>query len=100
MMFWIAITPFLVGFAIFIWPTFDAWGHALLSRERRALRAENKRCRVALKMYADRSNWIGSEFIGTDEPTTPATLALHGEDAAKAIKALPPSRFAERTGER
>lgn len=65
-------------------------------REKMRLRAERKRHLAALRMYASRKNWIGSEFIGSEDPAAPAWLALHDGDTEKAIKSLPASRFAEK----
>jgi hypothetical protein len=65
--------------------------------EKRRLRAERKVHLAALRAYANRKNWIGSEYIGSEDPAAPARLALHAGDAEKAIKALPSSRFAEKS---
>lgn len=78
------------------------WGMGLVISEWRASssRAEAHKMKdvdrvrkAALLRYADPKSWIGTEFVGCDDPAAPARIALREAlDPVDEIEALP-SRF-------
>lgn len=86
-----AVVAMADEFGLFDW--ISDWRNNRLAKRVRELEAMRRAHRAALNLYACRTNWIGSEWIGSEDPTEPARLATTARDPIKEIAALKPAKF-------